>query len=116
MIESHLKNDRLLLSDADAKTILEAYGIPVSRTEADQTVVPDYELYVGAKLDAQFGPVIKFGLGGAMSEIYQDTALTLPPLNSALAARTIRATKIAKAVITSYSIHYTKLYDIRLSP
>lgn len=98
MIESHLKNDRLLLSDADAKTILEAYGIPVSRTEADRTVVPDYELYVGAKLDAQFGPVIKFGLGGAMSEIYQDTALTLPPLNSALAARTIRATKIAKAL------------------
>lgn len=97
-IESHLKNDRSLLSDADTKTVLEAYGIPVSPKEPGLTAVPDFELYVGARLDAQFGPVIKFGLGGAMSEVYQDTALTLPPLNSALAARTIRSTKIAKAL------------------
>ena len=98
IIESHLKNDWLLLNESDAKTILEAYGIPVSRTEPDRTMAPDYELYAGAELDAQFGPVIKFGMGGATAQILQDTALTLPPLNSALAARTISATKIAKAL------------------
>ncbi|HKL82714.1 MAG TPA: GNAT family N-acetyltransferase [Desulfobacter sp.] len=100
IIESHMKNGPLPLNDTQAQTVLEAYGIPVSRTEPAQANVPapDYELYVGAKLDAQFGPVIKFGMGGAMSEIHQDTALTLPPLNSALAARTIGATKISKAL------------------
>ena len=98
IITSRLKNDRCVLGEADAKTLLEAYGIPVSRTEPAQTQSPDFELFFGAKLDARFGPVITFGMGGAMSGIYQDFALTLPPLNSALAARTIQATKIAKAL------------------
>ncbi|WP_020587353.1 GNAT family N-acetyltransferase [Desulfobacter curvatus] len=100
IIESHLKNDQFLLNGTYAQTILNAYSIPVSQAEpaGDNVPAPDYELYVGAKLDAQFGPVIKFGIGGTMSEIYQDTALTLPPLNSALAARTINSTKIAKAL------------------
>lgn len=100
IIESHLKNDQCLLPETYVQTVLNAYGIPVSRAEpsGDNVPAPDYELYVGAKLDARFGPVIKFGIGGAMSEIYRDTALTLPPLNSALAARAINATKIAKAL------------------
>ncbi|WP_321494176.1 GNAT family N-acetyltransferase [uncultured Desulfobacter sp.] len=98
IIESGLKSGQLLLSETDSKTVLEAYGIPVSRTESARTAVPDYELYLGAQLDAQFGPVIKFGMGGAMSDIIQDTALALPPLNSALAARAISSTKIAKVL------------------
>ncbi|MGD9823505.1 bifunctional acetate--CoA ligase family protein/GNAT family N-acetyltransferase [Desulfobacter sp.] len=98
IIESHLKNNQFILSGADTKTVLEAYGIPVSRTKPVRTKAPDFELYAGAKLDALFGPVIKFGMGGAMSEIYQDIALALPPLNSVLAARAINATKIAKAL------------------
>ena len=100
IIESHMKNAPLPLSETDAKTVLGAYGIPVSRAEPAQANVPapDYELYFGAKLDARFGPVIKFGMGGPMSEIHQDIALALPPLNSALAARTINATKVSKAL------------------
>ena len=100
IIEFHMKNGQFRLNETDTQTVLDAYGICVSRAEpaGDKAPAPDYELYVGAKLDAQFGPVIKFGMGGVMSEILQDTALTLPPLNSALAARTINATKIAKAL------------------
>ena len=100
VIETRLKDDPCLLADTDTQKVLAAYGIPVTRPDdaGDKAPAPDYELYIGAQLDAQFGPVIKFGMGGAMCEIIKDTALTLPPLNSAMAARTINATKIAKAI------------------
>ena len=45
IITSRLKNDRCVLGEADAKTLLEAYGIPVSRTEPAQTQSPDFELF-----------------------------------------------------------------------
>ncbi|WDP87969.1 MAG: bifunctional acetate--CoA ligase family protein/GNAT family N-acetyltransferase [Desulfobacter sp.] len=65
-----------------------------------QTMAPmgDYEIIVGAKKDDQFGPVLVFGMGGVMTEIFQDTALGLPPLNPALAREVINATKISKAI------------------
>ncbi len=38
------------------------------------------ELIFGAKIDAQFGPVILFGLGGTAVEIYRDVVTRLAPL------------------------------------
>src|SRR5205823_1891546 len=39
-------------------------------------VKPDgYELIVGSSLDPQFGPVLLFGTGGQLVEIFQDRAL-----------------------------------------
>lgn len=38
------------------------------------------ELIIGAKIDAQFGPVILMGIGGTSVEIYQDTAIGMAPL------------------------------------
>ena len=46
-----------------------------------------YELIVGSSLDPQFGPVLLFGSGGKLVEVYQDRALALPPLNTTLARR-----------------------------
>jgi acetyltransferase len=43
------------------------------------------ELIVGAKKDPVFGPVLMVGLGGIAAELYQDSALGLPPLNERLA-------------------------------
>jgi acetyltransferase len=57
-----------------------------------------YELIVGSSLDAQFGPVILFGGGGVLVEVFQDRALGLPPLNRTLARRLIERTQIAKAL------------------
>lgn len=57
-----------------------------------------YELIVGSTIDAQFGPVILFGAGGQMVEIFQDRALDLPPLNSTLARRLIDRTRISRAL------------------
>jgi len=52
---------------------------------------------VGSSCDAQFGPVILFGSGGQLVEVYKDRALALPPLNSTLARRLIERTKIHEA-------------------
>jgi acetyltransferase len=57
-----------------------------------------YELIIGSSLDSQFGPVILFGTGGQLVEVFKDRALALPPLNSTLARRMMEQTKILKAL------------------
>ena len=57
-----------------------------------------YELIIGASLDPQFGPVLLFGTGGQLVEVFKDRSLALPPLNSTLARRMMEQTKIYKAL------------------
>jgi acetyltransferase len=57
-----------------------------------------YELIVGSSIDAQFGPVLLFGLGGQLVEVFKDRALALPPLNTTLARRFMEQTQIFKAL------------------
>ncbi len=57
-----------------------------------------YELIIGSSLDSQFGPVILFGTGGQLVEVFKDRALALPPLNSTLARRMMEQTKILTAL------------------
>ena len=57
-----------------------------------------YEIILGSSLDPQFGPVILFGLGGQLVEVFQDRALALPPLTTTLARRMMERTKIYKAL------------------
>jgi acetyltransferase len=91
----------------DAAAVRSAYrGIKSSVTEmagADQfsgvSVQPmvqldGYELILGSSIDPQFGPVILFGSGGQLVEVYRDRALALPPLNTTLAQRMMEQTRI----------------------
>jgi acetyltransferase len=57
-----------------------------------------YELILGSSIDVQFGPVILFGSGGVMVEVYRDYALALPPLNTTLAQRMMEQTNIFTAL------------------
>jgi acetyltransferase len=57
-----------------------------------------YELILGASLDPQFGPVLLFGTGGQLVEVFKDKSLGLPPLNSTLARRMMETTKIYHAL------------------
>jgi acetyltransferase len=57
-----------------------------------------YELILGSSLDPQFGPVILFGSGGQLVEVYRDRAIALPPLNTTLAQRMMEQTKIFTAL------------------
>lgn len=64
---------------------------PMVRTEG-------YELILGSSVDSVFGPVILFGSGGQLVEVYGDRALALPPLNATLAQRLMEQTKIHTAL------------------
>ncbi|MBN2387544.1 MAG: bifunctional acetate--CoA ligase family protein/GNAT family N-acetyltransferase [Anaerolineales bacterium] len=64
---------------------------PMVRTEG-------YELILGSSIDSQFGPVLLFGTGGLLVEVYKDSALGLPPLNSTLARQMIASTRIHAAL------------------
>jgi acetyltransferase len=57
-----------------------------------------HELILGASLDPQFGPVLLFGAGGQLVEVFRDRALALPPLNRTLARRLMEQTKIFRAL------------------
>jgi len=57
-----------------------------------------YELILGSHVDPQFGPVLLFGYGGQLVEIFRDTALALPPLTTTLARRLIERTQISAAL------------------
>jgi acetyltransferase len=100
---------RLDLPDVEA--VREAYkGIEASVTEKvgsghfdGVTVQPmistqGYELIVGSSIDPQFGPVLLFGSGGQLVEVYQDSALALPPLTTTLARRMMERTRIVEAL------------------
>ena len=64
---------------------------PMSKAEG-------YELILGSSIDPQFGPVLLFGLGGQLVEVFKDRALGLPPLTTTLARQMMERTKIFTAL------------------
>ncbi|HVJ58964.1 MAG TPA: acetate--CoA ligase family protein, partial [Burkholderiaceae bacterium] len=50
----------------------------------------------GIARDANFGPVLSFGLGGVTVEVMRDAAVALPPLNRVLARDLIARTRAAR--------------------
>jgi acetyltransferase len=57
-----------------------------------------YELILGSSIDPQFGPVLLFGLGGQLVEVFKDRALAIPPLTTTLARRMMEQTNIYTAL------------------
>jgi len=94
--ETEVRNAfRTIASSVTAKAGREAFhGVtvqPMIRSEG-------YELILGSSIDSQFGPVLLFGSGGQLVEVYRDRALALPPLNTTLAKRLMEQTKVFKAL------------------
>ena len=56
------------------------------------------EIMVGSSPDPQLGPVLLFGSGGRLVEVYRDCSVGLPPLNSTLARRMLEQTLIFVAL------------------
>jgi acetyltransferase len=52
------------------------------------------ELILGAKKDPYFGPLLVFGMGGILTEVFKESAVDLPPLNLLLARRLMERTRI----------------------
>lgn len=60
--------------------------------------IDGYELILGSSIDPQFGPVLLFGLGGQLVEVFKDRALGIPPLTTTLAQRMMEQTHIYTAL------------------
>ena len=56
------------------------------------------EVSIGVVTDDPFGPVIGFGAGGVMIELFDDRAMELPPLNQFLARRLIERARVAETL------------------
>jgi len=54
------------------------------------------ELMIGVVRDEVFGPVVSFGLGGTLVEVFRDREVALPPLNAFLVSRLISRTRAAR--------------------
>ncbi len=84
-----------------AETMMERVLTAMPEARIDGFIVqamverPDaFELTCGVIEDPKFGPVILFGHGGMASEIIEDTALALPPLNLRLAHDAMARTRV----------------------
>jgi acetyltransferase len=100
---------KLNLADADAvraafrdiqKSVAEKVGSQHFQGVSVQPMVKldGYEIIIGSSPDPQFGPVLLFGMGGTLVEVFKDRALALPPLNTTLARRVMERTKIYTAL------------------
>ncbi len=80
-------------AEAAATSVLErcpdACGLLVQRF-----VPAGYEVILGGKQDAQFGPVVLLGTGGVLTELVQDVCLGLAPLSWHEAARMLGKTRV----------------------
>ena len=61
-----------------------------------QKMASGVEVIVGSKIDPDFGPVIVFGAGGTMVELFKDTSLRIAPLEQKDAYEMINETKVSK--------------------
>ncbi len=93
----------VLLNLNDAAAVRAAYRQIVERSRQAQAALqgvlisrmapPGIEVIAGLTQDAQFGPVMMFGLGGIFVEVYRDVSFRLIPLTEPDAAAMIREIK-----------------------
>ncbi|MBV8076187.1 MAG: acetate--CoA ligase family protein [Planctomycetaceae bacterium] len=57
-----------------------------------------FKLFAGSHTDPLFGPVVLFGFGGRLTEVFKDRAYALPPLTPTLARRMMERTRIYRAL------------------
>jgi acetyltransferase len=86
---------RTLLDEAESRSLLAAYGMPVSERQPERD---ELALVFAGSIDPQFGPYLTFGSGGPLGAIIRDRAIALPPVNSTLARRTMERTRIYSAL------------------
>jgi len=107
-LDAVIAAERTQLTLSEAKEILHSYAIQV----ADTPVCLDaadagsgriisanaVELSLTKRIDPDFGPIILFGPGGRLAEVWHDRAIAFPPLNATLAKRLIERSGIYTAL------------------
>ncbi len=95
-VKLNLRTEEEVRAAFQGMSAIEGFGGVTVQNMADKG--SGYEIILGSTTDPQFGPVLMFGSGGEFVEVYQDSALALPPLNTTLARRMMERTKIHKAL------------------
>jgi acetate---CoA ligase (ADP-forming) len=93
-----------LRSESDVRRALSAMEASLGAFPADkfigflvqQQVSSLGEIFVGARVDPDFGPLIVVGAGGVQVELYKDVAIRLAPIDEAEAREMIHSTKVSK--------------------
>jgi acetyltransferase len=103
-----VQGGRTQLTRAEAKEILVSYAIEVADmpvclniAEGGERRVASagaLELLLAKRIDPDFGPMILFGPGGRLAEIWHDRAIGFPPLNATLAKRLMERPRIYRAL------------------
>lgn len=96
LLESLRQDNHTLLTPEQAAKVLGLYGIPIFPDK--EPPADSYKLLAGSRMDPEFGPYMVFGIGGRMSAIYDDIAIGLPPLTSALALRMMEQSAVWKVL------------------
>lgn len=68
-------------------------GAKIEGVSVQKMAKPGVEIIIGMTDDAQFGPVIMFGLGGIWVEVLKDVSFRVVPLNAWDAAEMVREIK-----------------------
>lgn len=77
-------------------TALKRPDARITGVTVEQMMETPHEVLIGGVKDSVFGPVILFGMGGIDAEVWQDSAIGLPPLNMALAKHLVEGTKVVR--------------------
>lgn len=95
-VQLNLNSAETVVNGYDALLSAVKRNNPEARVDGvlvSKMALPGLEVIVGMNRDPQFGPVILFGLGGIMVEIFQDVSLRLLPLIKEEAIDMIREIK-----------------------
>ncbi len=115
----------VVLNIKDSEEVVKIYNQILSKVKSmkpearidgilvEKMVKPKLELFLGAKKDDLFGPVILFGSGGIGVEVFKDYSIALPPLNMALARRLIEKTKVYKLLEGYRNLPAVDLEDLQ---
>ena len=82
-----------------ARSMLErgrAKGRTILGLLIQEQIRPIAELFVGGRIDPDFGPLIVVGAGGVLVELYNDVAVRLAPIDEHAALEALRATRAAR--------------------
>jgi acyl-CoA synthetase (NDP forming) len=87
LIQHKTESGLVLLDLRSANEVAEAYATLAARAGdalesvlVEEMISGSREFMVGMMRDAAFGPVVAFGLGGTMTEVFHDIALAIPPV------------------------------------
>jgi succinyl-CoA synthetase beta subunit len=87
------KGDQLKGTVAELSLLENAEGVLI-----EEMMPPGFEVIVGASVDAEFGPIVMFGMGGFFVELFHDVSFALAPVTEAQAQWMINETRGGKVL------------------